>query len=77
MIMSRVLTDLILAVAAGVDLGYSLTRIVGLLANRSDLQQNGYKAIQEVYNGEPCWKSVSALYAWHMYLIAQTSIVVH
>ncbi|KFY83171.1 hypothetical protein V498_08256 [Pseudogymnoascus sp. VKM F-4517 (FW-2822)] len=40
-------------IAAGVNLGYSLTWIVGYLANRSDLQQNGLEAIREVYNGEP------------------------
>lgn len=39
-------------VAAGVNLGYSLTWIIGCLANRPDLQQNGYEAIREVYNGE-------------------------
>ena len=40
-------------VAAGVNLGYSLNWTVGYLANRPDLQQNGFEAIQEVYNGEP------------------------
>ena len=40
-------------VAAGINLGYSLTWIVGFLANRSDLQQNGFQAIRKVYNGEP------------------------
>lgn len=40
-------------VAAGVNLGYSLTWIIGYLANRIDLQQNGFEAIREVYNGEP------------------------
>ncbi|KAI0399289.1 putative cytochrome P450 phenylacetate 2-hydroxylase [Xylaria palmicola] len=40
-------------IAAGVNLGYSLTWIVGYLASRPDLQQNGYEAIQEIYNGEP------------------------
>lgn len=40
-------------VAAGVNLGYSLTWIIGYLANRPDLQQNGYEAIREVYKGEP------------------------
>ncbi|OJD29697.1 cytochrome p450 phenylacetate 2 [Diplodia corticola] len=40
-------------IAAGVNLGYSLTWIIGYLANRPDLQQNGYEAIREVYNGEP------------------------
>lgn len=39
-------------VAAGVNLGYSLTWIIGYLASRPDLQQNGYEAIREVYNGE-------------------------
>jgi hypothetical protein len=39
-------------VAAGVNLGYSLTWIIGYLANRPDLQQNGFEAIREVYNGE-------------------------
>ncbi|KAJ4413906.1 hypothetical protein N0V82_008261 [Gnomoniopsis sp. IMI 355080] len=39
-------------IAAGVNLGYSLTWIIGYLANRPDLQQNGYEAIREVYNGE-------------------------
>lgn len=39
-------------VAAGVNLGYSLTWIIGYLANRPDLQQNGCEAIQEVYEGE-------------------------
>ncbi|KAF2128862.1 putative cytochrome P450 phenylacetate 2-hydroxylase [Dothidotthia symphoricarpi CBS 119687] len=40
-------------IAAGVNLGYSLTWIIGYLANRPDLQHNGYVAIREVYNGEP------------------------
>ncbi|KAH8701134.1 putative cytochrome P450 phenylacetate 2-hydroxylase [Talaromyces proteolyticus] len=40
-------------IAAGINLGYSLTWIVGYLANRPDLQQNGFEAIREVYNGEP------------------------
>ncbi|EOD47511.1 putative cytochrome p450 phenylacetate 2-protein [Neofusicoccum parvum] len=40
-------------IAAGVNLGYSLTWIIGYLANRPDLQQNGFEAIREVYNGEP------------------------
>ncbi|KAI0458560.1 putative cytochrome P450 phenylacetate 2-hydroxylase [Xylaria acuta] len=40
-------------IAAGVNLGYSLTWIVGYLANRPDLQQNGFEAIREVYKGEP------------------------
>ncbi|CAD6579779.1 MAG: hypothetical protein ASARMPRED_009248 [Alectoria sarmentosa] len=40
-------------VAAGINLGYSLTWIIGYLANRTDLQQNGFEAIREVYNGEP------------------------
>lgn len=40
-------------VAAGVNLGYSLTWIIGYLAHRTDLQQNGFEAIREVYNGEP------------------------
>ncbi|ROT39231.1 putative cytochrome P450 phenylacetate 2-hydroxylase [Sodiomyces alkalinus F11] len=40
-------------IAAGVNLGYSLTWIIGYLANRPDLQQNGYEAIREVYGGEP------------------------
>lgn len=40
-------------VAAGVNLGYSLTWVIGYLANRPDLQQNGFEAIREVYNGEP------------------------
>ena len=40
-------------VAAGVNLGYSLTWIIGFLANRTDLQQNGFEAIRQVYNGEP------------------------
>ncbi|KAJ5754224.1 cytochrome P450 phenylacetate 2-hydroxylase [Penicillium manginii] len=40
-------------IAAGVNLGYSLTWIIGYLANRPDLQQNGFEAIQQVYNGEP------------------------
>ena len=35
------------------NLGYSLTWIIGYLANRPDLQQNGFEAIREVYNGEP------------------------
>ncbi|KAL8883080.1 MAG: hypothetical protein Q9198_000003 [Flavoplaca austrocitrina] len=39
-------------IAAGVNLGYSLTWIIGYLANRPDLQQNGYEAIQEVYEGQ-------------------------
>ena len=39
-------------VAAGVNLGYSLTWIIGYLANRPDLQQNGFQAIHEVYDGE-------------------------
>lgn len=39
-------------VAAGVNLGYSLTWIIGYLAHRPDLQQNGYEAIQEVYEGQ-------------------------
>ncbi|KAF5139474.1 Phenylacetate 2-hydroxylase [Metarhizium anisopliae] len=40
-------------IAAGVNLGYSLTWIIGYLANRPDLQENGYEAIRETYNGEP------------------------
>ncbi|KAF9693130.1 hypothetical protein EKO04_008952 [Ascochyta lentis] len=40
-------------IAAGVNLGYSLTWIIGYLANRPDLQKSGYEAIREVYNGEP------------------------
>ena len=40
-------------VAAGVNLGYSLTWIVGFLANRLDLQQDGFEAIQGVYGGKP------------------------
>ncbi|KID96534.1 Cytochrome P450, partial [Metarhizium majus ARSEF 297] len=40
-------------IAAGVNLGYSLTWIIGYLANRPDLQENGYEAIREIYNGEP------------------------
>ncbi|KAH6638466.1 putative cytochrome P450 phenylacetate 2-hydroxylase [Boeremia exigua] len=40
-------------IAAGVNLGYSLTWIIGYLAHRPDLQQSGYDAIQKVYNGEP------------------------
>lgn len=40
-------------IAAGVNLGYSLCWIIGYLANRPDLQQNGHEAIREVYNGEP------------------------
>ncbi|KAF2272504.1 putative cytochrome P450 phenylacetate 2-hydroxylase [Westerdykella ornata] len=40
-------------IAAGVNLGYSLTWIIGYLANRPDLQQNGYEAIREVYKGQP------------------------
>ena len=39
-------------VAAGVNLGYSLTWIIGYLASRPDLQQNGFQAIREVYDGE-------------------------
>ncbi|KAH7312500.1 putative cytochrome P450 phenylacetate 2-hydroxylase [Stachybotrys elegans] len=39
-------------IAAGVNLGYSLTWIIGYLANRPDLQQNGYEAIRDVYNDE-------------------------
>ncbi|KAI6778355.1 putative cytochrome p450 phenylacetate 2- protein [Emericellopsis cladophorae] len=39
-------------IAAGVNLGYSLTWIVGYLASRPDLQQSGYEAIQEVYGGD-------------------------
>lgn len=35
------------------NLGYSLTWIIGYLANRPDLQQNGYEAIHKVYKGEP------------------------
>lgn len=35
------------------NLGYSLTWIIGYLANRPDFQQNGYEAIREVYKGEP------------------------
>ena len=41
------------AVAAGINLGYSLTWIIGYLANRFDLQQSGFEAIREVYDGEP------------------------
>ncbi|KAK7730287.1 hypothetical protein SLS63_005857 [Diaporthe eres] len=40
-------------IAAGVNLGYSLTWIIGYLASRPDLQQNGFEAIREVYNCEP------------------------
>ncbi|KAI9660600.1 MAG: hypothetical protein M1821_009952 [Bathelium mastoideum] len=40
-------------IAAGINLGYSLTWTIGYLANRPDLQQNGFEAIREVYNGEP------------------------
>ncbi|KAJ5510162.1 hypothetical protein N7453_002265 [Penicillium expansum] len=40
-------------IAAGVNLGYSLTWIIGYLANRPDFQENGYEAIREVYGGEP------------------------
>ena len=40
-------------VAAGINLGYSLTWTIGYLANRTDLQQNGFEAIREVYNGGP------------------------
>ncbi|KAJ6466465.1 putative cytochrome P450 phenylacetate 2-hydroxylase [Mycena sanguinolenta] len=40
-------------IAAGVNLGYALNWIIGYLANRPDLQQNGYEAIREVYKGEP------------------------
>lgn len=35
------------------NLGYSLTWIIGYLASRPDLQKNGHDAIREVYNGEP------------------------
>jgi len=47
------LNDRLSTVAAGVNLGYSLTWIIGYLANRPDLQQNGFEAIRDVYNGEP------------------------
>ncbi|KAL2279970.1 hypothetical protein FJTKL_13107 [Diaporthe vaccinii] len=40
-------------IAAGVNLGYSLTWIIGYLASRPDLQQIGHEAIRVVYNGEP------------------------
>ncbi|RYP25695.1 hypothetical protein DL768_011390 [Monosporascus sp. mg162] len=40
-------------IAAGVNLGYSLTWIISYLASRPDLQENGFQAIREVYNGEP------------------------
>ncbi|KAI9712397.1 MAG: hypothetical protein M1820_001610 [Bogoriella megaspora] len=40
-------------IAAGINLGYSLTWIVGYLASRPDLQQNAFEAIREVYGGEP------------------------
>lgn len=40
-------------VAAGINLGYSLTWIIGYLASRLDLQQNGFEAIREVYHGKP------------------------
>lgn len=40
-------------VAAGVNLGYSLTWIIGYLASRPDLQAKGFEAISEVYGGEP------------------------
>ncbi|KAJ4355171.1 hypothetical protein N0V95_003194 [Ascochyta clinopodiicola] len=40
-------------IAAGVNLGYSLTWIIGYLAGRPDLQKSGFEAIREVYNGEP------------------------
>ncbi|PTU19915.1 hypothetical protein P175DRAFT_0439613 [Aspergillus ochraceoroseus IBT 24754] len=40
-------------IAAGVNVGYSLTWTIGYLANRPDLQQNGYDAIREVYGSEP------------------------
>lgn len=35
------------------NLGYSLTWIIGYLASRPDLQQNGHEAIRQVYHGEP------------------------
>ncbi|KAL1872719.1 hypothetical protein Daus18300_004265 [Diaporthe australafricana] len=40
-------------VAAGVNLGYSLTWIIGCLANRPDLQKEGHESIRQVYKGEP------------------------
>ncbi|GAP88195.2 putative cytochrome P450 [Rosellinia necatrix] len=40
-------------IAAGINLGYSLTWLVGYLANRPDLQQKGFDAIRNVYGGEP------------------------
>lgn len=40
-------------IAAGVNLGYSLTWIVAYLANRPDLQLRGFEAIREVYGGKP------------------------
>lgn len=39
------------AVAAGVNLGYSLTWMIGYLANHPEMQQKAYDAIQEVYKG--------------------------
>ncbi|RAO67594.1 uncharacterized protein BHQ10_003606 [Talaromyces amestolkiae] len=39
-------------IAAGINLGYSLTWIIGYLANRPDLQQKGFEAIREVYHGK-------------------------
>ncbi|KAF8582383.1 putative cytochrome P450 phenylacetate 2-hydroxylase [Ramaria rubella] len=38
-------------IAAGVNLGYSLTWIVGYLANHPELQEKAYEAIREVYKG--------------------------
>ena len=35
------------------NLGYSLNWIVGYLAHRSDLQQNGFDAIRDMYKGGP------------------------
>lgn len=43
----------VVTVAAGVNLGYSLTWTIGFLANRPDLQQNGFEAISAVYDGKP------------------------
>lgn len=40
-------------VAAGINLGYSLTWIIGYIANRLDLQRKGFEAIREIYHGKP------------------------
>jgi hypothetical protein len=40
-----------LLVAAGVNLGYSLTWIIGYLANHPEMQERAYEELQKVYKG--------------------------